>query len=273
MLLVIISTSIIALFLLYIYDCICGKHISSELLARMIQRYQNIHGSEIIIIVDDDLHISNDHIISIENSYDFIQKLRYCNENHKQLDIIIHSTGGSIEESDIIVNAILEHKYPIHCYVPRFANSAATFIALSTDKIHMDPYAYLSPTDPQITIDQRNDDDEKPERTYSSKILMDYLKYVDNHESYEIQEELFLDAKDAEQLHQDNIRALDKIFDKKCKHLRNNKNVYNKLCSGDFPHHSPLYYTELHKLGLHVKLNIPLHINQIFRRFEKYFII
>jgi len=262
---------IIAAVLLF-YNYMYGKGIKAYILTRIIKYHQKVHKSKIIIIVDEDMKIPCNHIISIDNCQRFIQKLRSCHKHQKKLEIIIHSSGGTIESSDIIVNAILEHHLPIQCYVPRFANSAATFIALSTDKIHMDNYAHLSPTDPQITIEM-GDGDKEDERTYSSKVLMDYLKYVDNHESYEIKEGLFLDAKEAEQLHQDNIQSLDKILEKKGKRTRNNDTIFNRFCSGDFPHHTPLYYTELRKMGMHVELNIPSHINQIFRCFEKYFII
>jgi membrane-bound ClpP family serine protease len=70
----------------------------------------------------------------------------------KKIKIIIHTNGGSISSSDIIVNALQKYNGIIEIYVPYYALSAGTFIALTGHKLFMTKYALLSQTDPQIEV-------------------------------------------------------------------------------------------------------------------------
>lgn len=250
-----------------IYEYFWGSTIKRQLVISRIKRFQKIRKSKILILVDDDFQYQNNHIISIDDSPKILNILRKCNKKNRKLELIIHSTGGTICESDVVVNGILEHNLNITCYIPRFANSAATVLALSTNKIYVDKYAYISPTDPQITINVSEIETED-ERTYSSKTLMDYIGYTNKHET-DIDVKLYLEALEAKQLHDDNINIVKKILDRRSKQT---KNIISRLCSGIFPHHAPIYYTEMKELGLHVDIGIPKEIDFIFTMFEKYFL-
>jgi Serine dehydrogenase proteinase len=68
-----------------------------------------------------------------------------------ELDVLIHSPGGSAEAAETIVEE-LRRKFPGHVrfIVPSYAKSAATMMVMSGNIILMDEDAELGPIDPQF---------------------------------------------------------------------------------------------------------------------------
>jgi hypothetical protein len=70
--------------------------------------------------------------------------------NGPDLDLLIHSPGGSAEATAAIVT-YLRTKFPnIRAFVPLAAMSAATMLSLACDEIHMGKHSQLGPIDPQF---------------------------------------------------------------------------------------------------------------------------
>ena len=70
----------------------------------------------------------------------------------KEIDIFLHSPGGSAESTERIVNLLRENFSHIRFFIPNAAYSAATMLALCGDEIFMDERSTLGPIDPQIII-------------------------------------------------------------------------------------------------------------------------
>ena len=68
----------------------------------------------------------------------------------KNLDIILHSPGGSLEAADQIVQYIRRKYDHIRAIIPQNAMSAATMIACAADEIIMGKESALGPTDPLL---------------------------------------------------------------------------------------------------------------------------
>ena len=68
----------------------------------------------------------------------------------EELDIIIHSPGGSAEATDSIVRYLRKKYSDIRVFVPLAAMSAATMWALSANRIVMGAHSQLGPIDPQF---------------------------------------------------------------------------------------------------------------------------
>jgi ClpP class serine protease len=66
------------------------------------------------------------------------------------IDIILHTPGGLVLAAEQIATAIRKHKAPVTVFVPHYAMSGGTMIALAADQIVMDPNAVLGPVDPQL---------------------------------------------------------------------------------------------------------------------------
>lgn len=72
------------------------------------------------------------------------------------LDIIIHSPGGSSEAVEQIVQYLRSKYQNIRAIVPQNAMSAATMLACACDEIIMGKHSAIGPIDPQITFPMQN---------------------------------------------------------------------------------------------------------------------
>lgn len=68
------------------------------------------------------------------------------------LDLILHSPGGSPEAAEAIVSFLRSRYRNIRVIVPHLAMSAATMIACSANVIAMGRHSFLGPTDPQLLL-------------------------------------------------------------------------------------------------------------------------
>ncbi len=68
------------------------------------------------------------------------------------LDLILHSPGGSLEAAEALVLYLRSKFDHIRVIVPQMAMSAATMIACAADVIVLGKHSFLGPTDPQIII-------------------------------------------------------------------------------------------------------------------------
>ena len=71
----------------------------------------------------------------------------------KELDIVLHSPGGSPEGAEAVISYLRSRFDHIRVIVPNFAMSAATMVACAADEIVMGKHSFLGPIDPQITLD------------------------------------------------------------------------------------------------------------------------
>ncbi|MDR3592697.1 MAG: hypothetical protein P4N41_23825 [Negativicutes bacterium] len=104
-----------------------------------------IHRQEAISILG--LPISR--YINIEDSEQVLRAIRMTPDD-MPLDILLHTPGGLVLASEQIAHALLRHPARVTVFVPHYAMSGGTMIALAADDIMMDPNAVLGPVDPQL---------------------------------------------------------------------------------------------------------------------------
>ena len=75
-----------------------------------------------------------------------------ANVTEHNLDLILHSPGGSAEAAESIVEYLRQRFNHIRVFIPLAAMSAATMVALSGDEIVMGQHSQLGPIDPQFII-------------------------------------------------------------------------------------------------------------------------
>src|SRR5437868_4429953 len=66
------------------------------------------------------------------------------------IDIVLHTPGGLVLAATQIARAINKHQGKVTAYVPHYAMSGGTLIALAANAIVMSEYAVLGPVDPQL---------------------------------------------------------------------------------------------------------------------------
>jgi len=70
----------------------------------------------------------------------------------RNLDLIIHSPGGSAEAAEAIVVYLRSKFDHIRVFVPHMAMSAATMLACAADQIVMGNHSFIGPIDPQLQL-------------------------------------------------------------------------------------------------------------------------
>lgn len=66
------------------------------------------------------------------------------------IDIVLHTPGGLVLAALQIARAIHKHKGKVTAFVPHYAMSGGTLIALAAQEIVMSEYAVIGPVDPQV---------------------------------------------------------------------------------------------------------------------------
>jgi ClpP class serine protease len=87
--------------------------------------------------------------IDIEDSEAILRAIR-STPPEQPIDLILHTPGGLVLAAEQIAHALVERKGKVTVFVPHYAMSGGTLLALTADEVVMDPNAVLGPVDPQI---------------------------------------------------------------------------------------------------------------------------
>ena len=71
------------------------------------------------------------------------------------LDLILHSPGGSLAAAESLVTYLRSKFSNIRVVVPQLAMSAATMIACAADSIVLGKHSFLGPIDPQVIVNTK----------------------------------------------------------------------------------------------------------------------
>ncbi len=87
--------------------------------------------------------------INIDDSEQVLRAIRLT-PAHMPIDMVLHTPGGLVLASEQIAMALRAHEAPVTVFVPHYAMSGGTMIALAANHIVMDKNAVLGPVDPQL---------------------------------------------------------------------------------------------------------------------------
>ncbi len=87
--------------------------------------------------------------IDIQDSEELLRAIKLT-DARLPIDIILHTPGGLVLAAELIANALCKREGKVTVFVPHYAMSGGTLIALAADEIVMDENAVLGPVDPQI---------------------------------------------------------------------------------------------------------------------------
>ena len=104
-----------------------------------------IHRQEAISL----LGIPLARFIDIDDSEQVLRAIRMTDKN-VPIDMILHTPGGLVLAAEQIAEALKRHPAKVTVFVPHYAMSGGTLIALGADEIVMDHNAVLGPVDPQL---------------------------------------------------------------------------------------------------------------------------
>jgi len=87
--------------------------------------------------------------IDINDSEEVLRAIKLT-DNKVPLDIVLQTPGGLVLAATQIARAIKSHPGKVTVFVPHFAMSGGTLIALAADEIRMCEHSVLGPIDPQL---------------------------------------------------------------------------------------------------------------------------
>lgn len=189
--------------------------------------------------------------INIEDSEHILRAIRLTPDD-MPIDIILHTPGGLVLASEQIAHAIQKHSGKVTVFVPHYAMSGGTFIALSADEIVMDENAVLGPVDPQVggypaasIIDVVN---KKPIEKVDDETVI--LANIAEKATNQVRENIYNILKDKFPNNPEKALELSKV-----------------LTEGRWTHDYPITYEELINMGLPVSVGL---FREIYELMELY---
>jgi ClpP class serine protease len=121
---------------------------------RLIARLEQRRKSRVILLVHRQetmslLGFPIFRYIDVNDSEEVIRAI-HMTDRDLPLDLVLHTPGGLVLASTQIARAIQRHKGKVTVFVPHYAMSGGTLIALAADEIVMCEHAVLGPVDPQL---------------------------------------------------------------------------------------------------------------------------
>ena len=120
----------------------------------VLDRFQQERNSRVIALIHRQESVSllgvpvSSHI-DLDDSEAILRAIRLTPDD-QPIDMILHTPGGLVLAAEQIAKALAARKAKVTVFVPHYAMSGGTLIALAADEIVMDPNAVLGPVDPQI---------------------------------------------------------------------------------------------------------------------------
>ncbi|RDV84284.1 SDH family Clp fold serine proteinase [Ammonifex thiophilus] len=197
-----------------------------------------IHRQELISL----LGLPLSRYINIEDSEQILRAIRYTPPD-MPIDILLHTPGGLVLAAEQIARALRKHPAKVTVFVPHYAMSGGTMIALAADEIVMDENAVLGPVDPQLGNYPAASILEVVRQKGIDKVDDTTMILADISRKAVRQVEEFVFSLLREKMPEEKALA-----------------VARYLTSGRFTHDYPLTYEQLKELGLPVRTELPREI-------------
>jgi ClpP class serine protease len=173
-----ISQIIWIIFLISAFQPVLQRKLLDAARVRLIRELERQRGSRVISMIhrQESMALFGFPIlryINIEDSEAVLRAIRLT-PPEMPIDFLIHTPGGLVLASEQIALALRGHRAKVTVFVPHYAMSGGTLVALAADEIIMDPNAVLGPVDPQLgeypaasilQVVQRKDVNEIDDRT------------------------------------------------------------------------------------------------------------
>lgn len=168
------------------------------------------------------------------------------------ISLILHTPGGIALAALQIARAIRAHKGKVTIYVPHYAMSGGTLIALAADEIALGEHSVLGPVDPQID-------------KYPAPSIVNVLKQKP---MAEIDDETLILAdisqKAINQLENGIINLLPETYP-----LEEKKRISDCLTRGHWTHDFPISVDVARELGLKVTTDVPPEVFKLMDLFPQ----
>jgi ClpP class serine protease len=218
--------------------------------ARKIAQLEHIRGSRVILLVHRQetmrfLGIPLVRYIDLNDSEAVLRAIHLTDED-VPLDLVLHTPGGLVIAAMQIACAVRDHKSKVTVFVPHYAMSGGTLIALAAQEIVMCEHSVLGPIDPQL----------------GQSPAASLLKVIERKPIERIEDQTLIQADMAG-------KAIAQVQDAAKDLLRRNlpedeaEILAKKLSTGTWTHDFPIFAATAKELGLPVNTNMPKEVLEL----------
>ena len=223
---------------------------------QLIQAIEKDHGSRVITMIHRQekrslFGFAQSRYIDLEDAQTIIAAIKETPQC-TPIDLVLHTPGGLVLAAMQIARAVEAHPAKVTVYVPIYAMSGGTLIALAADEIVLGEYSVLGPIDPQILgfpaasiVKAR---DSKP----IDKVFDLTLVLAD------------VSAKALAQVKRGAVELLTPRLEKAIA-----EQVAEKLAGGYWTHDYALTASEASTIGLPIKVGMPLEIMELMKLYPQ----
>ena len=224
---------------------------------RMLRAIEARRGTRVIAMIHREetlalLGFPLSRYIDIHDSEEVLRAIKLTDPNIP-IDLILHTPGGLVLATEQIAMALCRHPGKVTVFVPHYAMSGGTLLALAADEIVMDENAVLGPVDPQLGQWPANS----------------ILKAVEQKPVSEVDDETLIMA-DIARKAVGQIRSLI-INILSHGHMPQDKaeNLADMLSSGIWTHDYPIGVSDAKEMGLQVNTEVPQEVYQLMSLFPQ----
>jgi ClpP class serine protease len=162
------------------------------------------------------------------------------------LDLVLHTPGGLVLAASQIARAVRDHKAKVTVFVPHYAMSGGTLIALAADQIVMSSHAVLGPVDPQL----------------GNKPAASLIKVIEQKPIAEVDDETLIMADIGRKAIEQVKRTARELLERQLS-PEQAETLAEKLSTGTWTHDYPILPREAREFGLNVSTDIPDEVLQL----------
>jgi ClpP class serine protease len=217
---------------------------------KAIRRFEKKRSSRVITLVHRQesmgfLGFPLVRFINIEDSEEILRAIRMTPDD-MPIDVILHTPGGLVLAAEQIARALQGHKAKVTVFVPHYAMSGGTLIAMSADEIVMDPQAVMGPVDPQLG--------QKPAASVVRVAESKPLEHLDDQTLIEAD----VARMALKQVKQQVVKLLSERYQPD-----QAERLAEQLTQGYFTHDYPIGVEEAEELGLKISQDFPMEVHEI----------
>lgn len=218
--------------------------------ARLMREFEAKRGSRLISLIHRQERMSflgfpMARFIDIQDSEDILRAIQLTDPK-LPIDMILHTPGGMVLAAEQIANALCRREGKVTVFIPHYAMSGGTLIALAADEIVMDENAVLGPVDPQVG--------EFPAASILAAVKEKNINEVDD--------KTLILADIARKAIRQVLETVQRLATQTYGSTQA-ANLAEELVSGQWTHDYPITVDEARQLGLNISTEMPADLYQM----------
>ena len=223
---------------------------------KLMKNFEEKRGSRVIALIHRQESMSflgfpMARYIDIQDSEEILRAIKLTDDT-VPIDLILHTPGGLVLASEQIANALCRHPAKVTVFVPHYAMSGGTLLALSADEIVMDDNAVLGPVDPQV----------------GQFPAASILKVLEQKDANKIDDQTMILADISRKALSQVKDTVERIAGRHYS-AEQVTNLIENLATGKWTHDYPICVDDAREMGLNISTEMPTEIYQLMNLYPQ----